>query len=79
MKKNEKTKDKKYTSIELFKSGFIAGFGWSFGVTVGFVIVSTVIVIVLRSLGGLPVIGGFIANIVQETQTQLIRRNVISR
>lgn len=59
---------------ELLKEGFFAGLGWAFGVTVGFVLVSTLIVAVLQSLGGLPFIGNFIANIVTETQSQLIKR-----
>ncbi|OGM22001.1 hypothetical protein A2863_03200 [Candidatus Woesebacteria bacterium RIFCSPHIGHO2_01_FULL_38_9b] len=59
---------------ELLKEGFFAGIGWAAGVTVGFVIISTIIVYLLNSLGGLPLIGGWIANIVEETQQQLIRR-----
>jgi len=59
---------------ELFKEGVIAGVGWAIGVTVGFVIVSTILVFVLQILGGLPFIGNFFANIVQETQVQLLKR-----
>ena len=62
---------------ELFRRGLIAGIGWTFGATLGFVIVSTIVIAIFRSLGGLPVIGSFIANIVEETQTQMIRRNPI--
>lgn len=62
---------------ELLKEGFIAGLGWAFGVTIGFVIISTIIVAVLRSLGGLPLIGAWIASIVEETQQQLIRRTPV--
>ena len=60
-----------------FKDGFIGGLGWSFGVTIGFVIISTVIITVLNALGGLPVVGGFIANIVEETQRQLYNRTPV--
>jgi hypothetical protein len=60
-----------------FKEGFISGMGWSFGVTIGFVIVSTLIVLLLNILGGLPVIGNFIANIVEATQIQLDKRNIL--
>ncbi len=62
---------------ELLKEGFFAGIGWAFGVTVGFVLISTIIVFVLRQLGGLPLIGAWIASIVEETQTQLLRRTPI--
>ena len=60
---------------ELLKEGFFAGIGWAFGVTIGFVIISSIIVVVLRSLGGLPLIGNWVADIVEETQAQLSRRN----
>jgi hypothetical protein len=59
---------------ELIKEGFLAGLGWAFGVTIGFVIISTIIVVVLRALGGLPLIGSFFADVVEETQAQLLRR-----
>lgn len=61
----------------IFWEGFKAGIGWSFGATVGFALISTLIVILLRSVGGLPVVGSFIANIVEETQVQLLKRSVI--
>jgi hypothetical protein len=61
-----------------FKEGFVHGLGWSFGVTVGFVIVSTIGIILLRMLGGLPLIGDFIASVTQETQISLERRSVIA-
>jgi len=62
---------------ELLKEGFFAGIGWSFGVTIGFVIISTILVFILKSLGGLPFIGSFLANIVAETQIQLSKRTPI--
>ena len=65
---------------ELLKEGFFAGVGWAFGVTVGFVIISSLLVIIIRALGGLPLIGSGIANIVEETQIQLLKRTpLISR
>ena len=63
---------------ELLKEGIIAGIGWSLGVTIGFVFVSTVLVFTLKQLGGIPFVGGFIANVVEETQNQLLKRTVIS-
>ena len=62
---------------ELLKEGIIAGFGWAIGVTIGFVFVSTVIVVILNALGGLPFIGKFFASVVQETQSQLLKRSPI--
>ncbi len=59
---------------KLFGEGFVAGMGWAFGVTIGFVMISTVLVVVLQLLGGLPLIGTFIASIVESTQEQLLKR-----
>lgn len=66
-------------TVKNFKEGFIGGFGWSFGVTVGFVIISTIVVGTLNMLGGLPIVGHFIANIVESTQYQLDSRNPLLR
>jgi hypothetical protein len=63
--------------FHLFKDGFFRGIGWAFGVTVGFVIVSTLLVVLLRSLGGLPLIGQFLATIVESTNESLIKRTPI--
>ena len=62
---------------ELFKEGVIAGVGWAVGVTIGFVLISSVLVLVLRQLGGLPLIGEWIASILEETQSQLLKRTPI--
>ncbi|MBU0572238.1 hypothetical protein KKE18_00965 [Patescibacteria group bacterium] len=61
----------------LFKEGLIRGIGWAFGVTIGFVIISTILVIILRSLGGLPVIGDWIASVVEATLSQLAKRTPV--
>jgi hypothetical protein len=63
--------------FEDFKEGFMQGLGWSFGVTIGFVLVSTILVLVLNMLGGVPLIGNGIASIVQATQISLIKRSSI--
>ncbi|KKR30679.1 hypothetical protein A2715_01520 [Candidatus Woesebacteria bacterium RIFCSPHIGHO2_01_FULL_39_32] len=68
---------KKVSASELLKRGFYSGVGWAFGVTIGFVIVSSIIVVILQNLGGLPLVGSWIADIVEETQAQLIRRTPI--
>jgi hypothetical protein len=64
---------------ELLKEGFFAGLGWAIGVTVGFVIISTVLVFVFQYLGGLPLVGRWVADIVESTQEQLIRRTPLFR
>ncbi len=61
------------------KDGFISGMGWSFGVTIGFVLISTLLVGLLHLLGGIPVVGGWIADIIAETQIQLSRRSLLMR
>jgi hypothetical protein len=60
-----------------FVKGFIRGMGWAFGVTVGFVLVSTILVLILRNAGGLPVIGDWIASIVEATLSQLAKRTPV--
>ena len=67
--------DKIHNKFQNFKQGFIQGVGWSFGVTFGFVIISIILYFILRSLGGLPLIGSWIAKIVEATQLQLLKRN----
>ncbi|KKU63860.1 MAG: hypothetical protein UX87_C0016G0021 [Candidatus Amesbacteria bacterium GW2011_GWA1_47_16] len=57
------------------KDGFVRGLGWSFGVTIGFVIISSVLVTALQAMGGLPLIGAWIASVVETTQAELIKRN----
>jgi len=71
-KKRFKEVNKK--SWEHFKDGIIIGIGWAIGVTIGFVIISTTLLFVLRNLGGLPLVGRFFASVVEATQEQLLRR-----
>ncbi len=63
--------------MKTFKKGLIGGIGWAFGVTIGFVIISTLLVLILRGLGGLPVIGGWIASVVDTTLEQLTKRTPV--
>ncbi len=65
------------TKKQHFIDGVIIGIGWAFGVTLGFVLISTILVFLLQKAGGLPFIGNFIANIVKATQDQLIKRTPI--
>ena len=70
--------DNSHSYVSLLKQGIVAGIGWAFGVTIGFVLVSTILVVVLQQLGGLPFIGDFIADVVENTQEQLLKRTVVS-
>jgi hypothetical protein len=67
--------DKINSRFQSFKQGFVEGLGWSFGVTIGFVFISIILYFVLKSLGGLPLIGSWIAKVVEATQLQLLSRN----
>lgn len=69
--------DKKINYLRLLKRGIVRGMGWAFGATIGFAIVSTVLVFVLRKAGGLPLVGSFIATIVDATIDQLVNRSPI--
>ena len=62
---------------ELLKEGFFAGLGWAFGVTIGFVLISTIVVAILKSLGGIPLIGAWLATIVEATLQQLTTRTPV--
>ena len=62
------------TIKRFIREGIVKGFFWAIGVTLGFAFVSFVIVTVFSKAGGLPVIGDFIANIVEATQSSLTTR-----
>jgi len=61
----------------LLKEGVIAGIGWAFGVTIGFVLVSTILVVAFKNLGGVPIIGDALADVIESTQEQLLKRSII--
>ncbi len=61
--------------IQLLREGVYSGIGWALGVTVGFALISTLIVIFVNSLGGIPIVGGFLADIVDATLAQLSFRS----
>lgn len=65
------------TLLQKLKDGFIRGIGWSFGATIGFAIISTLLVILLRSLGGVPLVGTWVADVVQATNQELLQRSPI--
>jgi hypothetical protein len=65
---------------ELFKRGFYSGIGWALGATIGFAIISTILVFILNRIGATPILGGWIARIVESTLQQLsVRTPVLPR
>ncbi len=64
----------KHEKKEMFLKGVIAGMGWALGVTIGFLIVSIVLAFLLKNAGGLPLVGDWIANVVESTIEQLSKR-----
>ena len=63
--------------VRVLRNGFVGGVAWSFGVTVGFVLVSIILVLIFQQLGGLPFVGSFFASIVEATVEQLTRRTPV--
>jgi hypothetical protein len=56
---------------KVFLSGFVGGIGWSLGITVGFSILVFIITQILSILGGLPLVGMWIADVVKATEEAL--------
>ena len=54
-----------------FLQGFVGGIGWGLGASIGLVIIFWILGWVFSLLGGLPLIGNFIADIVSATQEAL--------
>jgi hypothetical protein len=73
--KDEVQDNKKRPKREIFKAGVVGGIGWAIGVTIGFAIISVIIIFLIDRSGGIPLIGDWIAEIVEATQTQLELRN----
>lgn len=73
--KDEVQDNKKRPKREIFRAGIVGGLGWALGVTIGFAIVSIIIIFLVNRAGGIPLIGDWIAKVVESTQTQLELRN----
>ena len=50
-------------------ANFLGGIAWGFGSVLGATIVVAVVIILLKSLGGLPIIGSFINEITHSIST----------
>ena len=53
------------------KEGVVKGFFWSVGVTLGFAVVTSLLAFIFSRVETLPLIGKFIASIVQATLVSL--------
>ena len=67
--------DGKKSTFDFFKAGLIGGIGWAIGVTLGFGLISAIAITILDKTSIVPVIGEFVAEIVDYTQIQLDLRN----
>jgi hypothetical protein len=70
VKVNEKTS-------EIIYKNFVGGVAWAAGASVGFALLIGIIGLLLGKLGGLPIIGGFLASVVEVTQTAMQSRGVM--
>ncbi|MFH1289101.1 MAG: DUF5665 domain-containing protein [Patescibacteria group bacterium] len=52
---------------QVFLRGIISGIGWSLGTIIGFAIIIVLATYIFNALGKLPLIGDFLANIVEVT------------
>ncbi len=62
----------------IFKTGFVSGIGWAFGVTIGFAIIATILIVVLNQVNTLPWFGETLADIIEITQEQLLKRSILN-
>jgi len=60
---------------QIAKEGIVRGIFWAIGVTIGFAVVSIVLLFIVSPFMRLPVIGQFIADIVYETELNLQNRS----
>ena len=67
-------KEKKRT---IFIKNFIGGLGWAAGTTVGFGLLIALIGLILKWLGGLPLVGNFFANLIEVTNEALKTKGVL--
>lgn len=54
---------------QLMLANFLGGISWGFGSVIGATIVVAIVLILLKSLGGLPVIGSYISEITRAIPT----------
>lgn len=55
-------------------ANFIGGMSWALGMTLGFSILVYILSLILNAVGGLPLIGNYLADIITYTQQALNNR-----
>ena len=74
----EAVKNGKTSKKILFRSGLISGLGWAFGVTIGFALVATILIVLMNKATTLPWVGDTLADVIEVTQEQLLKRSIIT-
>ncbi len=59
---------------KVFVNNFIGGLGWILGLTVGISLLGFVLTLFMNILGGVPIIGAGIANIIKATLDAMGRK-----
>jgi len=68
---------KKIDLRRVFVKNFVAGIAWGIGASIGLSLIFTVTTAILRWLGGLPIIGNFLADVIEATIKALeIRKRI---
>jgi len=68
--------DLKQNNQAIIIKNFLAGLSWAIGTTFGFALFFAFITLVLKWLGGLPLIGNFFAGLIEATNEALKVRNL---
>ena len=58
---------KKFSHKKAFSTSFVGGIGWALGASIGFALLISLLTYVLNLLGGLPLIGKFFGQIIENT------------
>lgn len=71
-------KDRIHQSLKkMLHYNFLGGIAWGLGATIGFAFVITVLTFLLNQIGGIPLVGEWIANIVAATNRSLEARQIL--
>ncbi len=71
--------DSKEKYLIIFLKNFIGGIGWALGVTLGFALLIYVLGFTLGKLGGLPLIGDWLARLIEAANQALETRKALPR
>lgn len=61
-------------AVDILYKNFLAGMSWAVGVSVGFTLLLLLVGFLMNRLGGLPIVGKFLASLVEVTQVALKNR-----